>query len=45
MAATNLGSDQDQLAKARALIRDSTASLAEIAHTCGFSSQAHLHSF
>jgi AraC family transcriptional regulator len=31
-----------RLAKARALIRDSTASLAEIAHTCGFNSQAHM---
>ncbi|VVP79442.1 HTH-type transcriptional activator RhaS [Pseudomonas fluorescens] len=31
-----------RLAKARALIRDSTASLAEIAHSCGFNSQAHM---
>jgi AraC family transcriptional regulator len=31
-----------RLAKARALIGDSTASLAEIAHTCGFNSQAHM---
>lgn len=31
-----------RLAKARALTRDSTASLAEIAHTCGFNSQAHM---
>jgi len=31
-----------RLAKARALMRDSTASLAEIAHTCGFNSQAHM---
>ncbi|WP_410933822.1 helix-turn-helix transcriptional regulator [Pseudomonas sp. W5-01] len=31
-----------RLAKARALMRDSTARLAEIAHGCGFSSQAHM---
>ncbi|WP_460114969.1 helix-turn-helix transcriptional regulator [Pseudomonas sp. H2_D02] len=31
-----------RLAKARALIRDSSATLAEIAHACGFSSQAHM---
>ncbi|WP_449106644.1 helix-turn-helix transcriptional regulator [Pseudomonas mohnii] len=31
-----------RLAKARALMRDSTATLAEIAHTCGFNSQAHM---
>lgn len=31
-----------RLAKARALIRDSTAPLAHIAHACGFSSQAHM---
>lgn len=31
-----------RIAKARALIRDSAASLAEIAHTCGFNSQAHM---
>lgn len=31
-----------RLAKARALIRDSTAGLAEVAHICGFNSQAHM---
>ena len=31
-----------RLAKARALMRDSTASLSAIAHTCGFNSQAHM---
>ena len=31
-----------RLAKARALLRDSSASLAEIALTCGFNSQAHM---
>ncbi|WP_445571893.1 helix-turn-helix transcriptional regulator [Pseudomonas sp. E102] len=31
-----------RLAKARALIRDSSATLAQIAHACGFSSQAHM---
>lgn len=31
-----------RLAKARALMRDSTARLTEIAHTCGFNSQAHM---
>ena len=31
-----------RLAKARALMRDSTARLAEIAHACGFNSQAHM---
>jgi AraC family transcriptional regulator len=31
-----------RLAKARALMRDSTASLAQIALTCGFNSQAHM---
>lgn len=31
-----------RLAKARALMRDSTLSLAQIAHTCGFNSQAHM---
>jgi AraC family transcriptional regulator len=31
-----------RVAKARALMRDSTARLAEIAHDCGFSSQAHM---
>jgi AraC family transcriptional regulator len=31
-----------RLAKARASMRDSTASLAEIALTCGFNSQAHM---
>nr|WP_282370681.1 AraC family transcriptional regulator [Pseudomonas sp. PS02290] len=31
-----------RLAKARALMRDSSARLAEIAHACGFSSQAHM---
>jgi AraC family transcriptional regulator len=31
-----------RLAKARALLRDSTASLSEIALTCGFNSQAHM---
>jgi AraC family transcriptional regulator len=31
-----------RLAKARALMRDSSATLAEIAHACGFSSQAHM---
>jgi len=31
-----------RLAKARALMRDSTARLSEIAHTCGFNSQAHM---
>ncbi|WP_022962007.1 helix-turn-helix transcriptional regulator [Halopseudomonas pelagia] len=33
-----------RLAKARALMRDSTAGLMEIAYTCGFSSQAHMTS-
>ena len=31
-----------RLAKARTLMRDSNARLAEIAHACGFSSQAHM---
>jgi len=31
-----------RLAKARALMRDSTARLADIAHACGFNSQAHM---
>jgi AraC family transcriptional regulator len=31
-----------RLAKARALMRDSTISLSAIAHTCGFNSQAHM---
>lgn len=31
-----------RLSKARALISDSTATLAQIAHTCGFNSQAHM---
>jgi len=31
-----------RLAKARALMRDSTARLTDIAHTCGFNSQAHM---
>jgi AraC family transcriptional regulator len=31
-----------RLAKARALMRDSTATLAEIAYACGFNSQAHM---
>jgi AraC family transcriptional regulator len=31
-----------RLAKARALMRDSTATLAQIAHACGFNSQAHM---
>jgi AraC family transcriptional regulator len=31
-----------RLAKARTLMRDSTARLAEIAHACGFNSQAHM---
>jgi AraC family transcriptional regulator len=31
-----------RLAKARALMRDSTASLVQIAQTCGFNSQAHM---
>ncbi len=31
-----------RLAKARALMRDSTAKLAEIAQSCGFNSQAHM---
>jgi len=31
-----------RLAKARALMRDGTARLAEIAHACGFNSQAHM---
>jgi AraC family transcriptional regulator len=31
-----------RLAKARTLMRDSTMRLAQIAHTCGFSSQAHM---
>ena len=31
-----------RLAKARALMRDSTARQAEIAHACGFNSQAHM---
>ncbi|MNZ68531.1 HTH-type transcriptional activator RhaS [compost metagenome] len=31
-----------RLAKARALMRDSTATLTEIAYTCGFNSQAHM---
>ncbi|ROM61855.1 AraC family transcriptional regulator [Pseudomonas brassicacearum] len=31
-----------RLAKARALMRDSTARLVEIAHICGFNSQAHM---
>ncbi|UFQ02557.1 helix-turn-helix transcriptional regulator [Pseudomonas fitomaticsae] len=31
-----------RLARARALMRDSTASLAQIALTCGFNSQAHM---
>ncbi|WP_335944291.1 AraC family transcriptional regulator [Pseudomonas sp. G166] len=31
-----------RLARARALMRDSTAGLAQIAHTCGFNSQAHM---
>jgi AraC family transcriptional regulator len=31
-----------RLAKARALMRDTTATLAQIAHSCGFNSQAHM---
>jgi len=31
-----------RLARARALMRDSTATLAEIAYACGFNSQAHM---
>ena len=31
-----------RVAKARALLRDSSASLAEIALMCGFNSQAHM---
>jgi AraC family transcriptional regulator len=31
-----------RVARARALLRDATASVADIAHACGFSSQAHL---
>lgn len=31
-----------RLAKARALMRDSSARLTDIAHTCGFNSQAHM---
>ena len=31
-----------RLAKARALMRDSTVRLTDIAHTCGFNSQAHM---
>jgi len=31
-----------RLAKARALMRDSAATLTEIAHTCGFNSHAHM---
>lgn len=31
-----------RLAKARALMRDSTATLAQIAYACGFNSQAHM---